>query len=317
MKMAALVLAVCLAVPSAFAKESAQKATPREMQSPQVQTPRPLLPREVRVPLRLISGAETMRKDATHIVVYRGSVADNSGTALLDVERNIEADIEAIGPGGRDDTPTADDTARYGTRLRGTGAYAGKPLSGWYHVALIQDPASGDGRPQAILTRQSSSMRTEGEGYLRVEPRFTLRRILPAAHYYDAQTGFRPMICYGDTHPFCVWSRLTDTEGFAVAKAVQSDTWKEIDASEWVPPTGRILRLEAVVRSVGGVGGAYVQSQAGRPGFLRAGYVNRDGDVSVMTLEVATTSKRMIGVRTDPGVSVDLYAVGFSLLQPF
>lgn len=278
--------------------------------------------------IRLLSGLETVRYDANKIIVYRGSAADNAARSVMQVERSLILDITKVGPGGRDDAATERDVEIYGNRLATdaerpsgvaarlrSGPEAGRPLPGWYYVVLLQDEARAH-PPTAILTRQQTSIRRDRRGDAHVPEQYALRRHLPIAFYYGAESGFRPMTCYGWPKPVCDWTRSEKREHYRIVGDLASVKSRAVDASEWLPGYGRILRLEVVTRSVGGRGGSYVQTRVGPGGEFMAGYVNNGGDVSVVHLELATASNRTFAVRTDPGVVVDIYAVGFTIAQP-
>ena len=90
--------------------------------------------------------------------------------------------------------------------------------------------------------------------------------------------------------------------------------WERVAARDWIPDSGRILRLQAVLRGVDGRGGAYVKPLPQRDDDLLVGWVNRPDDLHVSFFEVATTSREEFVYRVDPGVTLSLYAVGFAVL---
>jgi hypothetical protein len=272
-------------------------------------------------PLRAISGLETMRRDATRIEVYRGTATDNTGNGKISLPRGAQLDVAKIGFLGRDDVATKEDVEKFREQLMPDSAMPngyrasmpnGKPLQGWYHVLYL---ANEKGQGGAMLTRQLSSQRLDRAGDARPPSDFILRRHSPAVHYYDGQKGFRPMVCMAWPNPVCDWTRLEKQEKFLI-HAGESTRVQVIDVSDWVPPTGRILKMQVVVKSEGGVGGAYIKSLARSQGEVLVGHVNKAGDKSVNFVELATTSKRQIAFRTDKGVTLEIYAVGFSMLQP-
>ncbi|MEO0030555.1 MAG: hypothetical protein RIS94_313 [Pseudomonadota bacterium] len=285
-------------------------------------------------PVRMLNGLEGQRLDATHVVIYPGSAVDNTSCALLNVYRTMTLDIEAKGAGGRDDVLTPDDlettgatsapaaaagtagvaAPRVGASYRG-GAYAGKPLAGWYYVVLAREQRP-DAPVTAMLTRQQSSQRTDQPGSAGVPANFVYRRHLPMAFYYDPASGFRPFNCYGWPKPFCEWTRVLPRENYQIVQGVSAPTPHAIDASAWLPGYGRMLRMEVVVHGAHGGGSAYISTLGRSEGEFLGGTVNRAGDMSVMQVEIAATSKATFSVRTDPGVTVDIYAVGFSIAQP-
>jgi hypothetical protein len=279
-------------------------------------------------PYRMLNGLDTQRVDAEHLVVYPGSAVDNTGCALLNVYRSLTVNISAKGLGGRDDVLTPRDmeatkanTPRSAANPKQTGAtyydgaFVGKPLAGWYYVVLAREE-NPSAPVSAILTRQQSSQRTDQAGSAGVPQGFIYRRHLPIAYYFDPATGFRPMNCYGWPKPFCEWTRVLPRENYLIAKGVSSTTPQTIDASDWVPGYGRMLRMEIVLRANGQGGGAYISTLGRSDGEFLAGYVNHHGDRSVMQVEIAATSRETFSIRTDPGVTADIYAIGFSIAQP-
>ena len=284
--------------------------------------------REPIFPLRMINGMETIRADAFRIAVYRGSATDNTGQALIQNPRSLTIDIRSTGPLGRDNVATPEDVEKFsGVMERDAGmpnayralyragqVHAGLPLAGWYHVLYLSGPGLDT---SAMLTRQVSSMRLDRPGDARPPAKYIHRRLSPAVHYFDPVIGFRPMICVAWPQPSCNWSRLNENAYFQILSNGRSTSINEIDASAWVPPTGRILKLQAVVTSVGGQGGAYLKSLARMPGEIQVGSVQRNSAPHISFLEIATTSRRIISYRVDPGIKLDLYAMGFTMLQPF
>jgi hypothetical protein len=217
---------------------------------------------------RAIHGLETMRRDATRIEVYRGTATDNTGKSSISLPRGVQLDITKIGAQGRDDVATREDVAKNAGLLMPDSAMPngyraslpnGKPLQGWYHVLYL---ANAEGQGSAMLTRQLSSQRLDRAGDARPPQEFNLRRHSPAVHFYDGQKGFRPMICMAWPNPVCDWTRLDKNEKFLIYSG-SSTRVQAIDVSDWVPPTGRILKMQVIVTSEGGVGGAYVKSLAG------------------------------------------------------
>lgn len=279
-------------------------------------------------PVRMLNGLETQRLDDDTLVIYPGSATDNTGCQLLNVYRTIKVDINKLGVGGRDDVATPNDlnSMKGALRAKGDGsggfsasysggAFSGRPLGGWYYIVLAKEqdqyaPVS------AILTRQQSSQRIGGPGSAGVPENFPYRRTLPISYYFDPQSGFRPMYCYGWPKSICDWTRVEPSEHYLIAQGVSATEPRTIDASKWVPGYGRILRMEIVLRADTQGGGAYVSTLERTGGEFRAGYVNRVGDLSVVHLELATTSKHTFVIRTDPGVTADIFAVGFSIEQP-
>lgn len=286
--------------------------------------------REPRYPFRMLNGLESSRRDSHSLLLYRGSATDNTGQFLLQLPRTLTLDILKVGPGGRDDAATQEDVRTISTQLepdtdlplgyravyRKSTPMAGRPLSGWYYIALLNEGKPGS-ETKAILTRVMSSMGVGTPGHVVADREYVARRTLPIAYYYDAEKGFRPMICYGWPMPFCLWTRVSEPPAyFRVASNVTALAPRTIDLKQWVPPTGRIARLDVVVRAVSSAGGAMLQTIGGSPGGFRLGNAQRVGDELRSTLDISTTSQRIISVVTDKGVDVDLYALGFSVLQP-
>ncbi|MBP2460150.1 MULTISPECIES: hypothetical protein [unclassified Rhizobium] len=277
-------------------------------------------------PVRMLHGLETQRFDDNTLVIYPGSAVDNTGCAILNVYRSIKVDIDRTGIGGRDNVVTPNDVRAGKDALQtngfggfnasyANGTFAGKPLGGWYYIVLAKERGEG-ASVEAILTRQQSSQRTDGAGSAGVPENFPYRRTLPISFYYDPQSGFRPMYCYGWPKSVCNWTRIKPSERYLIARSESATTPQTIDASKWVPGYGRILRLEIVLHAADQGGGAYVSTLVGTGGEFKAGYVNRAGDRSVLQLELATTSKQTFVIRTDPGVIAEIFAVGFSIEQP-
>jgi hypothetical protein len=280
-----------------------------------------------RFPLRMINGMESVRFDAFRVVVYRGSATDNTGRGLIQLPKTLTIDIRNTGVLGRDDVATPDDVAQDKSRLVADAAqpngyravyapghmHAGLPLAGWYHVVYMSaDKLAGT----VMLTRQQSVMRTDRPGDARPPAGYTYRRLSPAVHYFDPAIGFRPMVCAGWPKPTCNWTRLTADSNFRVLNRGTSTTPALVDATSWVPPTGRLLKLQAVVTSTGGSGGAYLRTLANAQGELLIGHANTGGR-AVTFFEVTPNSKGTFAYRVDEGVTLDLYAVGFTMLQPF
>lgn len=278
-------------------------------------------------PARMLNGLETARLDETKITVVRGSATDNTGRYLITIDRTLTADIMTVGEFGRDDKPTPEDLAErrdvlqpdaaaptgYRARYREGHAMAGKPLSGWYTPVYAAD---ADGNPAIFLTRQQSSQRNDREGDAAIPNAFRARRNAPIAFYYDAETGFRPMTCYGWPKPFCVWTRIPPYErGLTIAKSTAPATLKAVDARTFVPPTGRLLRLQIIVRGDRGAGSVRLYTLPRGEGLL-AGHVNQKGDVSLNTFDLALTSDGTFYYTADDGLSVEMTALGFSMLQP-
>jgi hypothetical protein len=284
-------------------------------------------------PFRHISGLEIMRLDAHRLYVARGAAADNAARTFIEVARPLTVDIRQIGALGRDDVATPADVAQPGAALEPDAAMpngfraryaadhplAGRPLRGWYYPVYLgtdtATPRRADG--SAMLTRQLSSMRDDRPGDARAPEPFTTRRHAPMAFFYDPQAGFRPMTCQGWPQPACLWTNGGTRSAYALIENATATTWERVSAADWLPDSGRILRLQAVLRSVDGVGGAWAKPLAHRPDALLLGWVNRPGDVDVAFFELATTSREEFVYRVDPGVTLSIYAIGFALLQPF
>ncbi len=276
-------------------------------------------------PFRMLNGLETQRLDANQLIIYPGSAVDNTGCEILNVYRKITVNIETTGVGGRDDVATPKDVEEMlagprdkSERASATyvrGQFVGKPLAGWYYVVLARE-LNPTTPVTAVLTRQQSSQRTDGQGSAGVPASYIYRRHLPIAYRYEPDTGFRPMVCYGWPKSVCDWTRLLPASHYLIAKGVSGTTAQTIDASKWVPGFGRILRMEIILRANKQGGGAYISTLGRSDGEFLAGYVNRPGDLSVMQLELATTSKQTFSIRTDAGITADIYAVGFSIEQP-
>jgi hypothetical protein len=278
-------------------------------------------------PIRMLNGLETMRLDATKITAYRGSATDNTGKFLLVAERSITADIMIHGVGGRDGRATADDLKEAqatGTAIGPHATYADQrfasvPLAGWYIPVYVGRSAdrneAGQVPAQLILTRMQSSQVVNTPDTLAIAPEFDVRRSSPSAHYFDPASGFRPMICHGWPKAFCVWTIVQDGPLFIQRGLQGTGELVEVDASDFVPPTGRILRLQITVRSTGGQGTVSVQTGGSGAG-LDVATVTRAGEVARTVIELSPTSKRRFRLRAPKGVAVDLVALGFSMLQP-
>lgn len=282
-------------------------------------------------PWRYLSGMEVMRLDAQRVYVVRGAAADNEGRVLIEVARRLVVDIRNLGALGRDDVATAVDVAKHSAELvpdtamphgyRATYApghqFAGMPLRGWYYPVYLGSSTGGNRNDgSAMLTRQLSSMRADGPGNARAPEGFSARRHAPMTFYYDPQAGFRPMTCYGWPQPACNWTNGGTRPAYALLQNGIASDWTKVSASEWIPDTGRILRLQAVLRSTGGRGGAYVKPLAYRDDATMIGWVNAPNDVHISFFETATTSLEEFVYRVDDGVTLSLYATGYALLQP-
>lgn len=282
------------------------------------------------VPARLISGLEVMRLDAQRLIVFRGSAADNAGRVLIEIPRQVIVDIREVGALGRDDVATALDVRRFGDQLVPDGAMphgfratyaaghrlAGRPIPGWYHIVYLGGSAEERPYGSALLTRQLSSMRADGPGHARPPPGYGARRHAPIAYFYDVEAGFRPMICASWPQPICIWTNGGTRPDYRLLAEGRSTQWQLVDAADWLPETGRILRLQAVLQSTGGTGGAYVKPLQNRADDLLLGWVNRHGDRAVSFFELVTTSREQFVYRVDEGVTLSLYATGFAMLQP-
>lgn len=280
-------------------------------------------------PWRYLSGLEAAVLDAHHVYVVRGAAADNEGRALIEVARRLVVDVRALGDLGRDDVATAADVERYAGELapdastphgfRATYAeghrFAGRPLQGWYFPVYLGVEGGSRRGGSAMLTRQLSSMRADGPGYARPPAGYALRRHAPMAFYYNPESGFRPMSCYGWPQPMCNWTMGGTRPEYAMLSNGVSTQWRTVSAAEWIPETGRILRLQAVLRGER-AGGAYVKPLANRPDDLLVGWVRGAGDVHIAFFDTVTTSREEFVYRVDEGVSLSLYARGFAQLQP-
>ena len=193
----------------------------------------------------------------------------------------------------------------------------GRPVSGWYMPVLIDDPNDQE-PPTGILTRQLSSMRTGSPKHALVDPRFALRRSLPSAFYYDAESGFRPMICYGHPQPFCLWSHHRRKEAdFTIFSGELDRGSHEIDAQAFVPPTGRILRMALVLENRGKVAASVgVKPAAAAGAAVPAAIVAPGASIVVAEVSTATTSTRRFVLETTNPIVVRVHALGFSILQP-
>jgi hypothetical protein len=281
-------------------------------------------------PPRMLNGLETIRQDADTITAYRGSAVDNTAMFMLFAERSIQANIMRVGPGGRDDSPTPEDIAerlpdlalshdrRLSATYRQGHPWSGRPLAGWYTPVYVgRADGSGYAPAQLILTRHQSSQRVNGADTLAIDEGFNARRNAPIAHYYDPATGFRPMICKGWPQPYCVWTR-TDAGPLYIRRGHRgTGQLMEIDAREFVPPTGRLLRMQIVARGASRTGpGAEVslftvpRANAG----LSVARARPDGDRQ--TVEFSLTSRGRFHILIPDGVEVDMVALGFSMLQP-
>ena len=296
-----------------FVEASAEEATPA--------------PREADIPFRMLNGLEVVRYDANKLVIYRGSAADNRGRTLIQVPRSIFADITAVGPNGRDNVATPEDikvraadmqpepSARGGylPLYKDGHRYQGLPLSGWYMPVYAAD---ADGNSVVFLTRQQSSQRLDRSGDAQIQAQFIARRNAPIAYYYDPGTGFRPMVCYGWPKPLCTWVWIPPFEDqLSILKAGNSNEITEVDAKDFVPPIGRILRIQVVARGTGGGGEVRLYTLAKSKGMLAA-VVNGRGDATVETVDLVLNSGRSFYYSVDKGVEVDFTALGFSILQP-
>ncbi|MET2832175.1 hypothetical protein [Mesorhizobium shangrilense] len=278
-------------------------------------------------PLRMLNGMETMRLDADRIGAYRGSATDNSGRFLLYTERSIIADILKVGPGGRDNALTREDLAQHENETDGLNAvyavgqrFSGLPLAGWYTPVYIGKSKEGknglEATAQLILTRHQSSQRINRPDSLNIDPTFDARRSAPIAYYFDPATGFRPMICKGWPQPFCIWTRTNYGPLYVAREIVGDDTLLDIDATDMVPPTGRLLRLQVSATSTGGTGDVMIMTLPRESSGLNVVTVARQGDVVRAEIEFSVNSQRHFTMRVPRGVRVDLIALGFSMLQP-
>ena len=284
-------------------------------------------------PIRMLHGLEVVRLDPHRLNVLRGSAADNAARATIQIPRTLTADIRVRGVLGRDDVATPADAARFATDMvpdrampngyRTTYAeghrHAGAPLRGWYYpVYLGREPdAAGRAGGSLMLTRQVSSMRADRPGDARAPSDFPLRRHAPIAFFYEPEEGFRPMTCQGWPQPYCIWTLGGTRDAYALLADGRSTQWSAVSAEDWVPDTGRLLRVQAVIRSTGGRGGAWIKPLPTFPGDLLLGWVNGPGEVSVTFADLATTSAEHFVYRVEGDVSLSLYAIGFSILQPF
>lgn len=274
-------------------------------------------------PYRYISGLEVLRLDRDKLRVSRGSCADNGGQGMIEIADAVTLDIQKIGPGGRDDVASPDDVASHPQLLTpDAGApngyrpsRSGAPAEGWYHIVYLGDPASG--QTSAILTRQISSMRLDRPGDARPPANFTLRRHAPVAYFYDAKEGFRPQVCYGWPMPMCVYTSAGIKPSFAVTQDLSAPNWQVVSLARFMPDTARIMRLQAVVRGVSGAGAAYARTLPQRPGDVFLGRARGPQDVQTLIFEITSNSKETIAVKTDPGVVLSLYAVGFAMAQTY
>lgn len=278
-------------------------------------------------PLRMLNGMETMRLDAHRIGAYRGSATDNSGKFLLYTKRSITADIMKVGPGGRDNALTREDLVQHQQKTDGLNAvypvghkFSGLPLSGWYTPVYIGKSEKGkkgrDVPAELILTRHQSSQKINDADSLNVDPAFDSRRSAPIAYYFDPATGFRPMICKGWPQPFCIWTRTNNGPLYVARDVVGDDTLVDIDATDMVPPTGRLLRLQVSATSSGGTGDVMIMTLPRQSSGLNVVTVARQGDVVHSEIEFSVNSQRHFTMRVPRGVRVDLIALGFSMLQP-
>lgn len=274
-------------------------------------------------PYRYMSGLEVLRLDRDRLRVSRGSAADNTGRGMIQIADAVTLDIRTVGPGGRDDVATPDDRERNAQLLTPdpaapNGARAsrgGAPAEGWYHVVYLGDPQTGEA--SAIMTRQISSMRLDRPGDARPPARFTLRRHAPVAYFYDAKDGFRPQVCYGWPLPMCVYTSAGVKPAFALARDLVAPKWTVLQADRFIPDTGRILRVQAVVTGVSGAGAAFARTLPNREGDVFLGRARGADDVQTLIFEIAVNSKETFSVRTEPGVSLSLYAVGFAMAQTY
>lgn len=275
------------------------------------------------LPWRYQSGLEILRLDRDRLQVSRGSAVDNANAGLIQVKDPIVLDIRKVGPGGRDDVASPDDLDHRSALLtKDSGApngyrasIDGAPAEGWYHIVYLGDPDTGE--PSAILTRQISSMRLDRPSDARPPARFGLRRHAPLAYYYDAKEGFRPQVCYGWPMPMCVFTSAGTKPAFAVVQNFANTRWTVVSLERFMPDTARIVRLQAVVTGVSAGGAAYARTLPQRPGDVFLGQARGAGDVQTLIFEIASNSKETIAVKTDPGVSLSLYAVGFAMAQTY
>ncbi len=275
------------------------------------------------LPWRHLSGLEVLRLNGKTLIVSRGSAVDNAGSGWIHVVRPFRLQIDKLGEGGRDDVATPEDIRRKTIALTSDPAApngfrasrAGVPAEGWYHIVYMADPQTGES--SAMLTRQISSTRTDRPGDARVPSRFSLRRHAPVAYYYDSKTGFRPMVCYGWPMPMCVYTSAGIQSSFAVVEEMVAPEWTVIQLEKFMPDTARIIRLQAIVTGVSSGGAAWARTLAHRPGSVLMGTVRSPGDRQTLIFEIATNSRETIAIKTDPGVKVSLYAVGFAMAQTF
>lgn len=282
------------------------------------------------LPPRMLNGLETIRFDEHTIIAYRGSAVDNTGDHLMVIERRAAADIRKVGVGGRDDSASKDDVENLRNLMvsapgtpsgyRSTyrrGPYENKALEGWYTPVYVGRPVpDGDFvETELILTRHQSSARINTEVNLNIDPAYTVRRNAPIAHYYDPEIGFRPMICYGWPKAFCVWTHLGNLGIPNIADNLRGDgSMRLMDASAFVPPTGRILRMRLIIESTGGSGAVRVGTLSS--GARIVAYVDDNDPVEVEVVNLSLTSRRTFYLQVPEGVSVDIVPLGFSMEQP-
>ncbi|MCI4662845.1 MAG: hypothetical protein MRY63_13620 [Neomegalonema sp.] len=283
--------------------------------------------REYPYPPRMIAGLQLIRK-SDHVIWFGpGSATDWTSRHLINFQRGGEIDIRRIGPGGRDNVASPLDLGRLAGQMKPdpgapngfAGEYAdghalaGKPLAGWYYPVVMLDPDKRE--VAAMLTRQESSLRFDRKTDAQPPHRFTARRHLPMAFYYDPIEGFRPAYCYGWPSPVCIWTNAGTQPDYAVLDQGQARDWTLIDLTDWMPQSARMVRLQAVVSGTAR-GGAYVDSLKSARGARMIGWLNNPGDVEIMTFEIGTNSRETIVYRTDPGVELTLYAVGWVETMP-
>ena len=284
---------------------------------------------EFRLPYKYISGLRPIRTGKHTLLILQGAASANNARGVISFARNVAVDIRNTGLFGRDNVATLVDIRRYGdmlpydpSRRNGYKAqyppghrWAGRPLEGWYHVVYLKSSRTGE--QSVMLTRQITSMRNDRANDAQAPARFDLRRHSPVVFYYHPEKGFRPQQCYGWPQPVCVYTLAGTRPEFAALENFESTRWKRISLSKWIPDSGRIIRLQAVIYGADGTGSAWASTTKRGTGAIRLGYVNRVGDRDTMIFEIATDSLERIAIRTDPGVSVSLYAVGFAMAQPF
>jgi hypothetical protein len=182
---------------------------------------------------------------------------------------------------------------------------------------LIDDPNDQD-PPSAVLSQTVSSMRINTSKHVSVDPRFVLRRNLPSAFFFDPKSGFRPMICYGHPQPFCLWSHQgLDADELSIFSGELKKGSVRLDASDFVPPTGRILRMALNIENHGASTAIVSLKPTATIGLAApVAAVPPQGMVIVAEASTATSSTRQFVIETTEPVSVHLHALGFSILQP-